>query len=395
MQSCGTSSVVPQVLFALLLAVAPAHAATGDADNSQDYAGFARQPGFLITDFAEDNPAEADFPISHPLPLDANHVESVHVRGHRFIIRYQLAGGAPPTVYQTQLYYEKLAASGGFQVAKSGAVGDVTETFCRTMADHDIWVFLEPCNDVNVLTVVEAPRGSTPIPASEQAPLGPAPHGSEPVAPPPVPAPVTKVSLPTPPAPPMNPSASNTSPDVTTPPVTHLTAAAPAPHATATLTPKSVPAPPPAPAPAPTAPPAAAADSDALYNSLVVQGRIVVPLAFVPSRDTLAASSLPLIDRIVAMMKAHPDLAVRVEGHTDNAGDPDENMRLSAERAIAVQDRIIVGGIEAKRLDAVGVGGLQPIADNATAEGRDKNRRIELVVWKRLSHREAAPSPGA
>jgi outer membrane protein OmpA-like peptidoglycan-associated protein len=381
MQSCGTSWVVPQVLFALLLAAAPARALTGDADNSQDYAGFPRQPGFLITDFAEDNPAEADFPISHPLPLDANHVESVHVRGHRFIIRYQLAGGAPPTVYQTQLYYEKLAAGGGFQVAKSGAIGDVTETFCRTMADHDIWIFLEPCNDVNVLTVVEAPRGSTPIPASEQAAAPVPPPAPVPAAP----APVTKVSLPTPPAPPMNPSASNTSPDVAALPVSHLTAAAPAPRATTTSAPKPVPVP----------PPAAAVDSDALYNSLVVQGRTVVPLTFVPSRDTLAASSQPLIDRIVAMMKAHPDLAVRVEGHTDNAGDPDENMRLSAERAIAVQDRIIVGGIEAKRLDAVGVGGLQPIADNSTAEGREKNRRIELVVWKRLSHREAAPAPGA
>jgi outer membrane protein OmpA-like peptidoglycan-associated protein len=383
MQFCGTSWVVPQVLFALLLAVAPARAVQGDADNSQDYSGFPRQPGFLITDFAEDNPAEADFPISHPLPLDANHVESVHVRGHRFIIRYQLAGGAPPTVYQTQLYYEKLAATGGFQVAKSGAVGDVTETFCRTMADHDIWVFLEPCNDVNVLTVVEAPRGSTPIPASEQA--------ATPTLPPaPVPAPVTKVSLPTPPAPLMNPGASTTAP-VPAPPVARLTAAAPVPRAHTTPTPKPAPVPAPAPAPAPSV---AGADTEALYNSLIVQGRLVIPLAFVPSRDTLAVSSQPLIDRIVAMMKAHPDLAVRVEGHTDNAGDPDENMRLSAERAIAVQDRIIDGGVEAKRLDAVGVGGLQPIADNATAEGREKNRRIELVVWKRLSHREAAPPQG-
>ncbi len=76
------------MLCALLLASAPVHAVPGDADNSQDYPGFPRQHGFLITDFAEDNPAEADFPISHPLPLDANHVESVHVRGHRFIIRY-------------------------------------------------------------------------------------------------------------------------------------------------------------------------------------------------------------------------------------------------------------------------------------------------------------------
>jgi outer membrane protein OmpA-like peptidoglycan-associated protein len=101
-----------------------------------------------------------------------------------------------------------------------------------------------------------------------------------------------------------------------------------------------------------------------------------------------------LVDRIVAMMKQHPDLSLRIEGHTDNTGDPDDDMRLSAERAIAVQEKLVTGKIDAKRLDAVGVGGLQPLADNATAEGREKNRRIELVVWKRYSHRETTQATG-
>ena len=346
--------VVPRLLCLLLLGAAPLRAVPGDADNAQDYPGFPRQPGFLITDFAEDNPAEADFPIAHPLPLDAGHVDLFHLRGHRFVIRYQLASGGAPTVYQTQLYYENLAAAGGYQVAKSGAVGDVTETFCRTMADHDIWVYLEPCNDVNVVTVIEAPRGSTPIPASEQA-----------AAPPPAPlkpsAPITKVTTPTPHAP--------------------LPASQPKPVIVS---------------PAPTAPPPVApvedANGEALYTELVGEGRIVAPFVFEPGKGDLDASSQPLVDRIVAMLKHHPDLSLRIEGHTDNTGDPDDNMRLSAERAIAVQEKIVAGDIDRKRLDAVGVGGLQPIADNSTAEGREKNRRIELVVWKRYSHREAAPA---
>ena len=369
----GPNGVIPRVLTALVLAVAPLHAVPGDADNAQDYPGFPRQPGFLITDFSEDNPAEADFPVSHPLPLDANHVESVRVRGHRFIIRYQIASG-PPTVYQTQLYFEKLAAAGGYQVAKSGAVGDVTETFCRAMPDHDIWVYLEPSNDVNVITVVEAARGTTPIPAAEQA----APPPPAPITPT---APITKVTTPTPAPPPAPPVAV----------VTHKAAppVEPAPKPPAATAPTTSP---PAPVPAPSI---EDANGEELYASLTGQGRVVVPFLFEPGKSALDTSSQPLIDRIIAMLKHHPDLSLRIEGHTDNAGDADDNMRLSAERAFAVEDKIAAGDIDKKRLDAVGVGGLQPLADNATAEGREKNRRIELVVWKRYSHHETAPSTGA
>jgi outer membrane protein OmpA-like peptidoglycan-associated protein len=137
------------------------------------------------------------------------------------------------------------------------------------------------------------------------------------------------------------------------------------------------------------------ADGDALYASLVGQGRVVVPFTFQPGKDELDATSQPLVDRIVKMLKKHPDLSLRIEGHTDNTGDPEDNMRLSAGRAFAVRSRIIAEDVDRRRLDAQGVGGLQPLADNATAEGREKNRRIELVVWKRYSHRDATPGNGA
>ena len=120
----------------------------------------------------------------------------------------------------------------------------------------------------------------------------------------------------------------------------------------------------------------------------------MAPFEFDPGKSDLADSQQPLVDRIVAMLKRHADLSLRIEGHTDNTGDSDDNMRLSAERAIAIQERIIAGGIDKKRLDSNGVGGLQPVADNSTAEGRAKNRRIELVLWKRYSHRDA-PDTGA
>jgi outer membrane protein OmpA-like peptidoglycan-associated protein len=363
----GARRFVLQAPCALLLASGALRAEPGDADNAQDYPGFPRQPGFQITDYAEDNPAEADFPVARPLPLDAAHVDLLPIRGHRFVIRYQVARGVPPTVYQTQLYYEKLAARGGYQVVKSGAVGDVSETFCCAMANHDIWVSVEPANDVNVVTVVEAPHGTTPIPSTAEQAATPTPR---------VPATptggVTNVTVPTPRA---------AQPGRAPAPSTQVAQARPQPASQLE----------PLPAPPKAAQDSADADGEALYTSLTGQGRLIVPFVFDPGKDDLDSSSQPLVDRIVAMMQRHADLSLRIEGHTDNSGDPDANMRLSAERAFAIRDKLVAANIDRKRIDAVGVGGLQPLADNGTAEGRAKNRRIELVVWKRYSHQETPP----
>jgi len=315
---------LPQILWTLALASASLRADLGDVESSRDYAGFPRPPGFIITDYDEDNPAEFDFPIARPLPIDANHVETVHVKGHRYVIRYELdPAGRAPTVFQTQQYYEKLAANAGFKIEKSGAVGDVTETFRRTTAAHEVWFYLEPAVTANVLTIMESRGGVSPPPSPHQV------------------------------------AATTTTP-------------APVPEITA---PAAIPT---APAPTPPANP----DDDSLYTSLSENGRVVLPFAFQPSKDELDAESQPLIDRIAAMMKGHPELFLRIEGHTDNTGDSDYNLRLSAQRALAVRALLIAAHIDKKRLDAVGVGGLQPLASNDTAEGRQKNRRIELVLWK-------------
>ena len=72
-------------------------------------------------------------------------------------------------------------------------------------------------------------------------------------------------------------------------------------------------------------------------------------------------------------------LRVEVAGHTDNAGSPEANQRLSQERAQAVMAALVGRGIKADRLTAKGYGQTTPIADNRTEEGRAKNRRVELV----------------
>jgi len=327
--------ILPQVLWTLALAAATLRADSGDVESSHDYAGFPRVEGFIISDYDEDNPAEFDFSVARPLPIDFNRIETVHVKGHRYVIRYELNPGSRAlSLYQTQQYYETLASDSDFTVEKSGAVGNVTETFHRATADHDIWVYLEPGSTVNVLTVVES--------------IGSAP-------PPPSPA-VAVVVTPT-------------VPDETVP--------------SGPLPDYSVPSP---------STPGADSNDDSLYTSLSDYGRVVLPFVFQPGRDGLDASSQPLIDRVVAMMKRHPDLSLRIEGHTDNSGDPNDNLRLSAKRAIAVQAMLIAAHVDKKRLDAVGVGGLQPLADNETAEGRERNRRIELVMWKKYPEFHA-PAP--
>jgi len=351
MRSCR--QIVSQVLWALALASATLRADPGDVESSHDYDGFPRLPGFIISDYDEDSPADFDFPVARPLPVDANHVEAIRVKGHRYVLRYELSPGRHATgLFQTQQYYEKLAADAGFTVEKNGAVGDVTETFYRATDAHEIWIYLEPAITVNVLTIVESNGSASPPPPSRVVTTVATPAvravyppallselGLPPSAPPPAPAP-DQASLP--------------------PPI------APAPSAP----------------PTPSAPPVDPND-DSLYASLSQDGRVVLPFVFQPSKDELDDSSQPLIDRIVAMMKLHPDLFLRIEGHTDNIGDPDDNLRLSAQRALAVQAMLIAAHVDKKRLDAVGVGGLQPLADNDTAEGREKNRRIELVMWKR------------
>ena len=71
---------------------------------------------------------------------------------------------------------------------------------------------------------------------------------------------------------------------------------------------------------------------------------------------------------------------MEIGGNTDNTGKPDANMKLSQKRADAVKAYLIKKKVDESRLTAVGFGQDQPIADNATKEGRAKNRRVEFKV---------------
>ncbi|HHQ47726.1 MAG TPA: OmpA family protein [Acidobacteria bacterium] len=87
--------------------------------------------------------------------------------------------------------------------------------------------------------------------------------------------------------------------------------------------------------------------------------------------------------QVVEILKAYKDRPVRVEGHTDSIASDAYNQKLSEKRAAAVAGWLKAHGISQSRLRVVGYGESRPIADNATPEGRAKNRRVEIIVEKK------------
>ena len=80
------------------------------------------------------------------------------------------------------------------------------------------------------------------------------------------------------------------------------------------------------------------------------------------------------------LLEQNPALKIELGGHTDNVGRPEDNQRLSEQRAKAVYDYIVGKGVAANRLTYKGYGETQPVATNDTEEGRGENRRTEIKV---------------
>ena len=130
---------------------------------------------------------------------------------------------------------------------------------------------------------------------------------------------------------------------------------------------------PPAPSPAP--PPAPAARP-------VVRKTIVLPgVHFEYDRADLKPNTQQILrEEVVALMNQEPDLTVRVEGHTDSQGSDAYNQGLSERRAMSVKDVLVRDGVAASRISTIGYGKSRPVASNDTAEGRARNRRVEIKV---------------
>jgi outer membrane protein OmpA-like peptidoglycan-associated protein len=95
---------------------------------------------------------------------------------------------------------------------------------------------------------------------------------------------------------------------------------------------------------------------------------------------TLKPGAREKLAKISGIVLAHPGLSLQIEGHTDSVGGDDFNQQLSERRAGSVRDFLAEQGVAASSITARGFGKMQPVASNDTAEGRQRNRRVELVV---------------
>jgi outer membrane protein OmpA-like peptidoglycan-associated protein len=124
-----------------------------------------------------------------------------------------------------------------------------------------------------------------------------------------------------------------------------------------------------------------AAGGKKLYDAIAATGRVATQgIYFDSGSDRVRPESSPTLKEIAQMLTEHPDLAITIEGHTDNIGSAQANQELSNKRAAAVKQALVsTYSIDAARLTSTGFGDTKPVAKNDTPEGRQQNRRVELV----------------
>jgi outer membrane protein OmpA-like peptidoglycan-associated protein len=110
-------------------------------------------------------------------------------------------------------------------------------------------------------------------------------------------------------------------------------------------------------------------------------------LSFDMGSSVIKPSFTPVLDRFATNLSQHPESTVTIVGHTDSSGSEALNNALSVARAEAVRDYLVSRGIARSRFVTAGRGSREPVADNSTPQGRDKNRRVEVYVGEVVASR--------
>ncbi len=117
-----------------------------------------------------------------------------------------------------------------------------------------------------------------------------------------------------------------------------------------------------------------------LYDRVMEEGKFVTRgILFDVNSANIKPESGGVLAEVAKMMKEHTDLSFRIEGHTDSDGADDYNQKLSSQRAESVKEALVELGVESSRFETVGMGESVPVDNNATAEGKANNRRVEFV----------------
>jgi len=101
------------------------------------------------------------------------------------------------------------------------------------------------------------------------------------------------------------------------------------------------------------------------------------------AKAMLRSESFPELDRIAETLKSNINLTIEIQGHTDNVGSNERNLKLSQDRAESVRSYLLSKKLPANRVTSVGFGEARPIESNDTEEGKAKNRRVEFVIVKK------------
>lgn len=106
-------------------------------------------------------------------------------------------------------------------------------------------------------------------------------------------------------------------------------------------------------------------------------------ISFAVGRSDIQPNFAPMLDRFAESLRNNPNTDVRIIGHTDNTGSAAVNDPLSLDRAASTRNYLMSRGVDGRRIAIEGMGERQPIATNETAQGRSRNRRVEIYVGER------------